>query len=178
MLLDNFDYWQFYRLYTESTGTISSDSNPIRNTAGEAFQIYITSNTTTTFLSLYSAKNLSITVGTGSSAPSKTDYKLENSVSASMTFTTRTHSVVIDNAKNTHVICQASGHYTGEDTVTLREIGILKTLYTSSSSTNNTTSVLLARSLLEKPITLNTNDSFAIEYEIVFGQGTVNEVVS
>ena len=104
---------------------------------------------------------ISFTLGSGTIAPTKTDYNLENDITSSFSNVTFTKSSVesSDDLAITYVI---TGTNNSANTLTISEIGYLKNIYYQASF--NTDPVMMAREVLNEPLIVEPNQSFTINF--------------
>ena len=99
---------------------------------------------------------LGILIGTGDTPPTYDDYTLENRVTLTSVSTNISYDVVTENnvVKFRTLLTKTVNNNT-QDTVTIKEIGVHKGIYT----TNNTTyqDILISREILSEPIVIEPN---------------------
>lgn len=95
-------------------------------------------------------------VGTGTTTPTLADYKLANYIYVPTTSGTQTNS-------NAHLITVQTFQNTGSSSVTINEVGLI-----ICGSTNGYPQVLLTRSVLTTPVTINAGASrtFTVDIDI------------
>lgn len=109
-------------------------------------------------------KNMGIILGTGDTAATAADYNLESDITSSLSLSVSVSGNAADDG--IHVVFSIGGtNGTGAE-VTIKEIGIIKAFYTSSST--STINVLLNRTVLDEPITLAAGENFSKVYELIF----------
>ena len=164
MVLSNFFKWMYSAVLYPRYGGWSEDNTGIKNINGESITIgragYVNEATRT-----QSLNDMSIYIGSGNTPPTTTDYKLEAAIT-SIAGGEISQARTCDNG-NAKAIFIYTGTYTGEQEVTITEIGICKNMYYSTGI--NTTPVLFTRSLLDSPLTLNNGDRFSVQTELVIG---------
>lgn len=170
MVLRNFYGWLYSAVVAQRTGGWSEANASILNTEGATVSFASASGNATTaqahIAKNQSFANIAVQIGSGSVEPAYEDYCLSERITAISNATT-SYARVLGNGHAKGVLTY-SGTYSGEETVTIREIGIEKQIIVNSS-TSATTSVLFTRSLLESPITLKNGDSFVVQTELVLG---------
>lgn len=110
----------------------------------------------------YGSSNVGIglVIGSGTTPPELTDYKLENEVTSG--FTENTGSVTFGSDK---IILSMT--ITATSAITINEVGIRAVMSAISlSSTRDQSSVLLTRSIISEPAVLNSGDTKTFTVEI------------
>ena len=101
-------------------------------------------------------------LGSGTKEPSIDDFSLE-SVFADNVFTVETFNYIIDNSYKPKYIFTITYKYTGADAITISEVGMFtKLMLESTSSGHYAVPIMLAREVLETPITVSNNDIFTV----------------
>lgn len=101
---------------------------------------------------------LTFGLGSGTKEPSIDDFSLE-SVFGDDVFAVETFNHTIDNLYKLRYIFTITYKYTGADTITISEVGMFTKL---AKDDNNLTIVMLAREVLETPITVSNGDVFTV----------------
>lgn len=102
--------------------------------------------------------------GSGTKEPSVDDFSLE-SVFADNVFTVETFNYNVENnSYKPKYMFTITYKYTGADTITISEVGMFTKLSVSASAT--TAPLMLAREVLETPITVSNNDIFTVTMTI------------
>lgn len=108
--------------------------------------------------------DVSFRVGTGNTEPAADDYEMANDVTDSLTGTSLTvnHVMGEDGAKVVYTF--SASNQTG-DSLTISEVGIVKTLKNGESSSPSRGDVLIARDILDTPVTVPSGSGFVLTYE-------------
>ena len=126
----------------------------------------LTSNT----LSEYNEHNgLILFVGTGTTTPTKDDYKLESAVAFASPFGSCTHN------SNVTSVVRTFTNDTEED-VTITEIG-LYVFHSLCACNSNYSSypVLVGRKILDAPVTIEPNETYTFTYNVIMDGFTFTE---
>jgi len=120
---------------------------------------------------LQDSSSAGISFGTGSTAATVNDYKLESQITSNLSFTTTVSSIQeldVDGDPSIRFIINLKN--TGSSSVTINEIGYFQSIpgNTSRSSTSSTygTTSLIDRTVLQTPITIQSNETKVIEYKL------------
>ena len=99
---------------------------------------------------------LDILIGTGDTAPTYNDYSLENAGSLASVSTNISFDVISENnvIKFRTLITKSVNNNT-QDTVTIKEIGVYKRVYTTSEASSQ--NILISREILSEPIVIEPN---------------------
>ena len=112
--------------------------------------------------------NNNISLGTGKTPPTLTDYELAEKCNNLNLSATRIISRELS-AENVKILWTITGINSNDKAVTITELGLYKSLtrvsYSSGNGVINT--ILLARTLLPNPITVQPQENFLINYEVV-----------
>ncbi len=108
--------------------------------------------------------DIGMIIGTGTKAVDVTDYSLEEQVTDLIGGRTNVISVLDEN-NDIHITVTSTCMYTGEEDITITEVGITKSLW---QARGNSSSYLMSRSLLSAPISVKTGDAITVQKEIVF----------
>ena len=119
--------------------------------------------------SLYS--NGGVIFGSGTTPPSLDDYKLSSSIISTITASAPTPSVVTDD-NGVSVTTIYSLTNTGTEDITVGEVGLIASLY-SSSSTEYYLKALLERTVLDTPVTIPAGGIGQVTYTIRMNYPTV-----
>lgn len=113
-----------------------------------------------------------IAVGTGTIAPQKADYKLENDVSTS--FARQGSPATIVSYGDDYSECYATVPIknTSSEAITLTEIGLYFDVYCTVGGTYTVNHILFDRTLLSSPITIGAGETKSITYTIKFNYPT------
>lgn len=163
----------FFATYSAQEVDIDASNSGLVDTAGTACGIQqytstasmysVTANAVTNNQKVFT--NNTISLGTGITPPELTDYELAEKCSNLNLSATRVISRELS-AENVKILWTMTGFNSNNEAVTISELGLYKRLTnTSGDSTLNT--ILLARSLLPNPITVQPQENFIINYEIV-----------
>lgn len=158
--------------YDDSIGNKTS-SEYLYTIVGGTYQILIGGNNDSQKADTFKnaqlkTRNISFRFGSGTTAPSYTDYALETDITDSsisnISFTTDS-SASSEGAKTTYII---TGVNSTNSSITISEIGLCKNFYTLY---NNLLSVpfMLVKEVLDTPITVAARDSFTLTFEWVEG---------
>lgn len=110
-------------------------------------------------------KPTTMSIGTGTSAPTYEDFKLGKYLSLANPVISI--NLISDNNKLV-IVGTCTGTYMGEDEVDITEVGFYKNVVVSDTSESSTKSVYLTRDLLDKPIHVKKNDAVEIAYRVEF----------
>lgn len=106
--------------------------------------------------------------GTGTTAPQKTDYKLESYITSGLSFSGATRNYQDEgNGKHSYV-ADFVVRNTSDAAITISEIGYHGSLEVGASSY---TPVLFERTVLDRPITIPAGESKLVSYKITFNHG-------
>lgn len=109
---------------------------------------------------LLSSNSLTIVLGTGDTPAKQTDYKLESPIDKSGYNCIITKELTNDYAKeNSTTKILGTITNTGDDALIVKEIGLY-------SDVNSSTTVMLAREVLEKPVTLEPRKTISYEFQL------------
>lgn len=101
-------------------------------------------------------------LGSGTKEPSIDDFSLE-SVFADNVFTVETFNYTIDNSYKPKYIFTITYKYAGADAITISEVGMFTKMTLASVSVGHyAVPIMLAREILETPITVSNNDIFTV----------------
>ena len=157
--------------YDDSIGNKTSSEN-LYTIAGGSYQILIGGNNDSQRIDTFKnaqlkTRNISFQFGSGTTAPSYTDYALETDITNSISnisFTTDS-SASSEGAKTTYII---TGVNSSNSSITISEIGLCKNFYTSYNRLLDVP-FMLVREVLDTPITVAAGDSFTLTFEWVEG---------
>lgn len=116
-------------------------------------------------------QNISMVVGTGTTAPTSNDYALNNQIKEIYNYDTGWNAEYSVGA-NGGVVCTFTGKVknTGSDPITITEVGLKKSLLhiaiNGSTTSETSDTILLTRDLLESPITLQEDETATITYTV------------
>lgn len=179
MILKN--YWEALRLYvaeaTEDNTSISYMNHGLKALAGTIASINHYTSTGTTINTSYTPNalknmdlrktNFEMRVGSGTAAPTATDYALGNDITSYFSNTSlQVDSISTTNGLQTTYIF--SGTNSTSSDLTITEIGLAKKFLTTDHSTNGSV-CLLTKNLLDNPITVAAGDNFTLTFEWVEG---------
>ena len=124
----------------------------------------ITSNVT--YSTLYTSYNANILYfGTGTKEATVSDYKLQSPIEDDV-FTPGSASTIYNtNYPGNYTITQ-SFVYTGNADVTITEVGLINSVEKSGSSSSGYARLLMAREVLENPITVSKGQQFVVTMTI------------
>ena len=101
-------------------------------------------------------------LGSGTKEPSVDDFSLE-SVFADNVFTVETFNYAVDNSYKPKYVFTITYKYTGADTITISEVGMFTKINLALTSPGHYAApIMLAREVLETPITVSNNDIFTV----------------
>lgn len=101
-------------------------------------------------------------LGSGTREPSIDDFSLE-SVFDDNVFIVETFNCVVDNSYKPKYIFTITYKYTGTDTITISEVGMFTKIELAATSTGHYAApLMLAREVLETPITVSNGDIFTV----------------
>lgn len=100
-----------------------------------------------------------IVIGTGTTPPVATDYRIENEVSTNLTYIAL--KTYVDPEKGT-ITYDKTMKYTGTDTLTITELGLTWPVYFTSASSYNAQQILVYRELLENPLVVQSGETFTV----------------
>ena len=110
-----------------------------------------------------------IMIGSGNTAPTENDYRLEQRITSGLTPSTPTVDFYVDANGNPYEEIMFTLTNTTGDDIVVKEIGYVQTLKISSTTGGAATTngnFLLDRTVLETPVTVPANDSAAIKYRL------------
>ncbi len=106
-----------------------------------------------------------IVIGTGDTEVDFDDYSLANDITSMILNATQTHVTAFEDEQFKTQYTLTGSNTTG-NTFTVKEVGIIKPMYyLDNSNYLNSTNVLLARRLLDSPITVEDNGSFMVTFQ-------------
>lgn len=142
-------------------GLININGNPaiIRQSSASATYTQNSSYNKAIFI------NSAIAVGTGTTPPALTDYELVKKSSNLNLSVSKVISRELS-AENVKILYTIRGLSTNSEVVTITELGLYKNLINFDTGDIRDT-ILLARTLLPNPITVQPMENFLINYEIV-----------
>lgn len=142
--------------YTTMANIVSNNggSNVSYTTGTSNYSINYTTPSTSDYL--WSTNTPQLIVGTGTTTPTLADYKLANYIYVPTTSGTQTNS-------NAHLITVQTFQNTGSSSVTINEVGLIV-----SGNNNDYPQVLLTRSVLTTPVTIDARASrtFTVDIDI------------
>lgn len=167
MVLRNFYGWLYSAIVAQRAASWSEVNASVLNTSGNhitiGYQPYKNNNDMPYVVATMSFTSMYLYVGSGAAEPAYDDYCLTEQITDVSNATTTCARAFENNYAK--CVLTYTGTYTGEETTTIREIGIYKNIYSGS---NATSPVLLTHSLLNDPITLKPGDAFTVETELTF----------
>ena len=119
----------------------------------------------------YSNKDAGISIGTDNTSASKDDYNLKNTLTSNEVTLTMVDTICeIDGNNNFNFICVLGIRNKTNNTININEVGWKANIYVSrfpfQRESGITTPILLDRTILETPLTLNSNETGTIKYQI------------
>jgi hypothetical protein len=106
-----------------------------------------------------------IAIGTGDTEVDFDDYSLANDITSMILNATQTHSTVFEDGQFKTQYTLTGSNTTG-NAFTIKEVGIIKPMYSLDSGSHLLNSnVLLTRRLLDSPITIEDNGSFMVTFQ-------------
>ena len=111
-----------------------------------------------------------IQVGTGSTAATEDDYKLESQITSGMSASSTTPTWSVDNSGNPYLEYLFTLTNTTSSDIMVREIGYVQQFRLANtqggSAVNTVRYLLLDRTVLDTPVTVPAGDSAAIKYRL------------
>lgn len=108
--------------------------------------------------------DVSLAVGTGDTEPAANDLHLENDVTSSFSNVSNTYANSADASKVKTLFTFTGINMTGSP-ITLKEIGIIKRLRCGASSSDVYKTMLINRTLLEEPVTVEHGQTVTLYVE-------------
>ena len=108
-------------------------------------------------------------VGTGSTAPTADDYKLEAVIASGITASDPSRYVNVDSDGNPYIQLIYTLTNTTSSDITINEIGYIQTMRTSNTAGTSATAasyLMLDRTVLSTPVTVPANGTAAIKYTL------------
>ena len=105
---------------------------------------------------------LSVILGSGTTAPTPEDYNIEQSIMSAISNFNSSINVTSSNGQEKTVIT-VSGTNTSNDAITISEIGIVKPI--RPDNINDPRNVLFIRHLLDEPKSVASGEGFALTFE-------------
>lgn len=175
-----------YQTFVDCTGTTQSvytsyfyDSAYFCNCLGFAGMIckaYCSAMPTSTNTTNSSNRIYGVWFGSGTTAPTKDDYKLEAPITSGLGINNNTIRPLVNNLEPGVYEISSSYQVTNqtEEAITISEIGVWSYLTTesSSSSTRNCFPVLMERTVLDEPITIEPGMTKVVTYKLTINQPT------
>lgn len=156
--VNNYDIYSTFK-GKDLDGTDFSYRNPKLNTI-----FNITPNVT--YNTLYTSNNANILYfGTGTKEATVSDYKLQSPIEGDV-FTPGSASTIHNNNYPGSYTITQSYVYTGDSDVTITEIGLINSVSKSANSSDGYARLLMAREVLENPITVSKGQQFVVTMTI------------
>lgn len=117
----------------------------------------------------FSSSGAGIRVGTGGTAASEDDYKLEAQITSGMSASSVTPTYNVDGSGNPYLEYLFTLTNNTSNDITVREIGYVQSLRVASTQggkANTSSNFLFDRTVLDTPVTVPANDSAAIKYKL------------
>ena len=117
----------------------------------------------------FSSSSPGIHVGTGDTAATEDDYKLETQITSGMSAGSATPTYNVDGSGNPYLEYLFTLTNTTSSDIVVREIGYVQSLRvanTQGGSANTSAYFLFDRTVLDTPVTVPANDSAAIKYRL------------
>ena len=169
MILNN--YWELRRLqqtnYLRHSSMDVVLSSSLKNTSGETITFMTgdwgdSSHTEGAAKNWDLISNTSLKIGASNAEGSVSDYNLIDPISSGFTASTPQWSITSSEGKVQRVI---SFSVTASTNITIKEVGICKEICTRLSGSLQYATVMLARAVLENPITLSAGQGAVIVIE-------------
>lgn len=108
-----------------------------------------------------------VAFGTGTTPPTRADYKLENQVpSGSLSFTNNSESVAAEDGGQWSAVASYIVKNTTDSDISISEIGYFGEVNTGSSTSGKFYSCLMERTVLAEPITIPAGQAKVITYKV------------
>lgn len=122
-----------------------------------------------TYSVAFSSSSSGIQVGTGSTAATEGDYKLEAQITSGMSASSPTQTCGVDSSGNPYLEYLFTLTNNTSSDIVVQEIGYVQQLRiadTQGGSASNSRYFLFDRTVLDTPVTVPANDSAAIKYRL------------
>lgn len=170
------NFYNFLRhtvLKTDYANTVSDTVSGLVDTSGAACSIQCIRETSnyngsywwSTVINMKPFVNNTVALGTGKTLPTLTDYELVEKCNNLNLSATQVISRELS-AENVKILWTITGFNSNETEITISEIGLYKILNTAKE-VKESCRILIARSLLPSPITVQSQENFLINYEVV-----------
>ena len=132
---------------------------------GTAFTTLVGPSSVNTATNWSSRYGISLRIGTGTTTPQASDHNLTTDITNSMFNVQQTLNSIYSDGQLKTVMTISGTNNTGS-TITITEIGVLKSVYKFvPPSSYSATSALLSHDLLNTPLTVPSGNGFNIVYE-------------
>lgn len=146
-------------------------SSSIRNTANqERWVSYLNNNLISAITIQNNATNAGFHFGSGTTAATENDYKLESDITSGLTTVLGSSMRGVDSNGKPYMSFTFTVTNSGNSNITIGEIGLVSAnvfcCTSSSATTAASNNVLIDRTVLDTPVTLAPNETSAIKYTI------------